>query len=331
MRTRILITSVLFALSVILVPSFASAASVFDSNFHIVPDAHTLDASCAEGAPLSFGAVMSMVQSMVNVSISLGALIFMMIMAWAGVLFIMSAANPESRNAAKKMLMNGAIGLLIVMSAWLIVDFVMKTLYNPNSSGFGPWNSILGDGPTCVVATEVTPLFTGSITAGQLNAINDYSGTAGESSTSGSGSNCPAANPSGMVAFSASVCQGGEVEKATPTTVQNFLAMREAAARDGVNLLVSDGYRAESEQVYLWNKYCPSGVCGSTKVGKPCSLGGNGSNHNSGVALDIAVGCKNGNGSCNTKAYNWLKANGARWNFRNAIPTDPPHWSPSGH
>jgi hypothetical protein len=210
MRTRLFLTSIVFALALLLLPSVTLAQSVFDSNFHIVPDAHTLDASCPEGAPLSFGAIMNMIQSLVNVSISLGALIFMMIMAWAGVLFIMSAANPESRGTAKKMLMNGAIGLLIVMSAWLIVDFVMKTLYNPNGSGWGPWNSILGDGPTCVVATTVQPLFSGAITAGQLVALNGTNDGSVPDGTVQNGAACPGADCVALspeVSCSASGCK----------------------------------------------------------------------------------------------------------------------------
>jgi len=60
--------------------------------------------------------------------------------------------------------MNAVIGICIVLSAWLIVDFVMKTLYGGQ---FGPWNTILldGTGDSCVVAKPAMPLFDGNITA----------------------------------------------------------------------------------------------------------------------------------------------------------------------
>ena len=87
-------------------------------------------------------------------------------MVWAGSLYILSATNPESRSTANKMLINAAVGLLIVLSAWLIVDFVMKTLYK-NDSEFGPWNSILvgGGDNSCIVANTTPPpsLFTGNV------------------------------------------------------------------------------------------------------------------------------------------------------------------------
>lgn len=159
--------------------SVAHAASfpVLDSTFHLVPDAHDLDPLCLPGAPLSFGAVMEIVQRFVNMGITLGIFFFVVIMAWAGFLFIMSATNPESRSKAKGMLLNAAIGMLIVLSAWLMVDFVMKTLYNPNSSGWGPWNSILGDGPACVVGRATTPLFNGAISTTDLPAGTSGGGT----------------------------------------------------------------------------------------------------------------------------------------------------------
>lgn len=178
---RFLFLSILTLTSVGGFVSVAHAASfpVLDSSFHLVPDAHDLDPLCLPGAPLSFGAVMEIVQRFVNMGITLGIFFFVVIMAWAGFLFIMSATNPESRSKAKGMLLNAAIGMLIVLSAWLMVDFVMKTLYNPNSSGWGPWNSILGDGPACVVGRETTPLFTGAISTTDLPAGGGTGSTGG--------------------------------------------------------------------------------------------------------------------------------------------------------
>lgn len=118
--------------------------------------------TCACG----FGGVLAIIQNVVNFMIGISIIVATIIMVWAGGLYILSATNPESRSTANKMLINAAVGLVIVLSAWLIVDFVMKTLYN-NGSEFGPWNSILlgGSGDSCVVAKETPPLFTGDIFA----------------------------------------------------------------------------------------------------------------------------------------------------------------------
>lgn len=192
MRTTSIVWLVIILIGVSL-PLGVLAAEVpaLDASFHIVPDAHDLDPSCDIGAPLSFGAVMSMVQSAIGIAIAFGILIFVMIMAWAGVLFITSATNPENRSTARKMLLNGAIGIMITLAAWLMVDFVMKTLYNPNNSGWGPWNSILGDGPVCVVATAVQPLFSGAITAGQLSTLSGVNDGTVPDGTVQNGTACP--------------------------------------------------------------------------------------------------------------------------------------------
>lgn len=146
----------------------AANIPVLDSNFHIVPDAHDLDPLCPVGAPLSYGAVLDTIQRGMNAAISFGILIFVIIMAWAGFQFIMSVTNPEARSHARGMLLNAAIGLMIVLSAWLIVDFVMKTLYigagNGDTAGaFGPWNSILNGGNACVIAHTPQSLVSGGI------------------------------------------------------------------------------------------------------------------------------------------------------------------------
>jgi len=64
--------------------------------------------------------------------------------------------NPSNRGKAKTMLLNVVIGLFIALSAWLLVDFVMRALYNETGE-FGPWNTILAENSarTCIV--EQTP------------------------------------------------------------------------------------------------------------------------------------------------------------------------------
>lgn len=113
--------------------------------------------------PCGFGGVLAIIQNLVNFVISISIIIATIIIAWAGGLYMLSATNPESRSTANKMLMNAVIGIMIVLSAWLVVDFIMKTLYGGQ---FGPWNSILsGSGDSCIMAKLPPPLFTGGITA----------------------------------------------------------------------------------------------------------------------------------------------------------------------
>lgn len=193
----------LLFLLVFCVPLAASAQSnlpLFDPGWQLVPDAHELDSDCPVGAPLGFGGVLQLVQNVMNAAISFGVLISVLVIAGAGILWILTPTNPENHSQAKKILTNAVIGLLIILSAWLIVDFVMKILYNQNLEGFGPWNTILHGGDVCVVAMETEPLFSGSITAvpGQ-----GTSGDAGSGSTGGG--TCVAQDTGGCAIRSLSV------------------------------------------------------------------------------------------------------------------------------
>lgn len=130
----------------------AANLPLLDPNFSIVPEACRVDCPCGVGAALQF------IQNIMNVLISFAVVVMSLIIAWAGFLFVMSAANPESRSKARSMLINAFIGLAIVLSAWLIVDFIMKHLYSESTkTSFGPWNKILVlDGSQCIEKVDVS-------------------------------------------------------------------------------------------------------------------------------------------------------------------------------
>lgn len=306
-------------LGVLLLPSISYAA---ESTFFgpIVPE------QC-HACPCGFAGVLEIMRHVMNFAVTFGVIVLTVVIAWAGLTYIVSATNPENRRKANGLITGAIIGIVLVLSSWLIIDFVMRTLYSGaegNAGKFGPWNSILAeDADWCIESKETSPLFGELPFTPEAPEVTPTTPGGTPPAGGGTGTNCPAADPAKMVAFPASATSGG-AERATAETVRNFLAMREAALADGINLKVTDGYRPESEQVALWNSR------GSGDVAKPCSLGGNGSNHNSGVAIDISIGCSNGQSSCSTAQYKWLKQNGGKWNFRNALPNDPVHWSPSG-
>lgn len=176
----------LFLLVVLFVPFVVSAQSnlpLFDPEWQLVPEASELDSDCPVGAPLGFGGVLQLIQNGMNAAISFGVIISVIVIAGAGILWILTPMNPENHSQAKKILTNAVVGLLIILSAWLVVDFVMKLLYSGTGGQqgkFGPWNELLTGGDICVVATDVKPLFDGSLTSvpGQIET-NPGSGTGG--------------------------------------------------------------------------------------------------------------------------------------------------------
>ena len=62
----------------------------------------------------------------------------------SGLKLVTSAGNPAVMEAAKKTITNTFIGFVIILAAWLLVDFGMKALLNGGvgNVGAGPWNSI---------------------------------------------------------------------------------------------------------------------------------------------------------------------------------------------
>lgn len=154
----------LFSLiSTLVLPLSALAADLplLTPGWSLVPEACR---TCACG----FAGVIGIVQNLMNAGISVGIFFAVIIMTWAGLLYISTPTNPEARSKANNMLINAVVGMVIILSAWLIVDFVMKALYSGpdgQQGKFGPWNNILTGGDTCVASTTTLPLFNGSITA----------------------------------------------------------------------------------------------------------------------------------------------------------------------
>lgn len=91
-----------------------------------------------------YGCVLQTVQNLVNLTISLSVIVAVFVIVLVSFQFMMSVTNPEAKTAAKQRLISVLVGMLLILSAWLIVDFVMKSLYD-SSGDFGPWNSILMD------------------------------------------------------------------------------------------------------------------------------------------------------------------------------------------
>lgn len=265
--------------------------------------------------PCGFGGVLAIIQNVVNFLIGIGIIIATLIIVWGGILYVLSPANPENRSTANKMLINAVVGLLITLSAWLIVDFVMKTLYGGQ---FGPWNSILltGEGAACIEAKDNPALFSGAIIAIPPSEVSD---------TTGSGGSCTPIPDSQLVTFDPAATDG-QVRKGTADTVERFMRMRAAARADGITLRAGSTYRSPEEAEALWrSRGCRivngRTACNGATVAVPCSQGGNGSNHTRGTAIDIQT---------NSAGIAWLRQNASQYGFYNAIASEPWHWSSTG-
>ena len=125
----------------------------------------------------NWGCVLQTVQNGMNFAVSISIIILLVMIVIAGITFMTSAANPSAREAGRRRVANAFIGMLVVLGAWLFVDFVMKILYNPDvdvaGDSFGPWNEILTDAatPLCFLVADAPPPLPG-VTANPGNWNN---------------------------------------------------------------------------------------------------------------------------------------------------------------
>jgi hypothetical protein len=138
---------VIFAL-----PQFAQAAIPFFGP--IVP---TEINQCAAGWP----ALIEIINDLIQFGISF-ILVFVLplMIAYSGFLLMMSEGDPGKRTAARKVLTNTLLGVVIALSAWMIVDAIMAALYDPNASSgatrLQTWSSLIyGDSSQfCLIQTS---------------------------------------------------------------------------------------------------------------------------------------------------------------------------------
>lgn len=98
---------------------------------------------------------------------------------------------------------------------------------------------------------------------------------------------------------------------------KNFKAMQAAAAKAGIKLTATSGFRTMEQQKVLYQKYLNGTGNLAAKPGY--------SNHQGGVSMDIG-----GVNGYNTKAYNWLKSNAAKYGFKNDVSTEYWHFTFKG-
>jgi len=92
-------------------------------------------------------------------------------------------------------------------------------------------------------------------------------------------------------------------------TARAFLAMRDAAAVDGVDLTIRSGWRTYEQQAWLYEAW-RMGI--GNKAAKPGY-----SNHQAGRALDIYL---------DAPSFAWLEQHGRCFGFRRTVRKEPWHW-----
>lgn len=111
-------------------------------------------------------------------------------------------------------------------------------------------------------------------------------------------------------------------------TAYDYILMSNAAARVGISLKVSSGFRTNEEQTRLFNERKNPAVAAVKGVAAKPGY----SNHQSGIALDLDVGMTKADYIAGrfTAAYLWLEKFGAEFGFdhvEGAKVNEPWHWT----
>ena len=81
----------------------------------------------------------------IEVTVSIGAVMFVI----GGLTMVMSAGDTGKVSKGKEMMSNAVIGLVIVLSAWLLMDTVLKMIVGEGSQAYGVWEKI-----SCTTQTQ---------------------------------------------------------------------------------------------------------------------------------------------------------------------------------
>ncbi|MEK9184427.1 MAG: hypothetical protein AAB892_01725 [Patescibacteria group bacterium] len=220
---------------------FAAELPLLDPDWSIVPDPSELDTSCKPTDPLGMGGILVLVQNVMNAAVSLTVIVLVLVVAYAGFLFITSPFNSENRSTAKTALMNAVIGVIIVLAGWLVIDFVMKILYNPDAvfggKQIGPWSAIITGGDACIKPTDTEPLF-GNLPFSEGPSVDSTVGAGGVGAGGGSaGPGKPASLGTGACSASSiatSAAAGGY--RLTDAQAQTFSCLAKSESACGTNI-----------------------------------------------------------------------------------------------
>jgi hypothetical protein len=180
--------------AVLFLPSLAHAA--FGT---LIPSACNCDTPLtANGvtAPSSapaWGCVFATLQNALTMAVQLATVLISIFLALAGFTYMTSGGSAEKRQLANKRLVNAVIGLLIVLGAYLLVDSLMKVIYNAGATdgttSFGPWNAILvSDGTQDCLAPTKPPKSLAALTGAEAGSnASGGSGSAGTSAVTATG------------------------------------------------------------------------------------------------------------------------------------------------
>jgi hypothetical protein len=189
--------------------------------------------------------VIGLAEELFDLIIFVAVFIAVIMIAFAGYKYITAQGDTGKVSDAHKLFRSVTIGLIIILSAWTVVDVLLKTFYGGQ---LGPWNSI-----DCVAQPANT---TGGQQQGGVAV-----GPGG--ATGGGGGRCTAASASSPCSVESLQSRGGSWGDASVASTMSTICNRES----GGNPLV----RPSTDLLWNTQGQCPSGTTGSG-VGGQCGF-----------------------------------------------------------
>ncbi len=150
-RTLILCSALISALSFLTIPSTTRAASFLTD---LVPcgDDVQVSGDSASGYTYcnecSVCHLQQLAQRVLNFLVGFMTVMATLLFVNAGILYVTAPTNPSAVSKAHSIFKNTLIGILIILAAYLLVDFALKKLLGGEGDimEFGPWNKVLCTG-----------------------------------------------------------------------------------------------------------------------------------------------------------------------------------------
>jgi hypothetical protein len=237
------------------------------------------------------------------------SVVFALIVITAGFNLVTSTGNSAAKEKAKSMITNGFVGFVIVLAAWLLIDYGMRFLVaDPGDTvPFGAWNSV-----ECVAQPEVN-LLTTEIDFGTLLTAADLAavGIVADPSLAPGPYSAGDCSPANLVAngFTAAQAQ-----------VMSCLAQPESGCNNNADASdngLNSSARGVFQIVYGWPDECHS-------LRLPECTAANG-----GVPLNCGASDDTPGSPCNNAASNFACNAAAARCLLNGAPGVPPgyqHW-----
>jgi len=84
--------------------------------------------------------LVELAQRIINIGIFITIALSAMVFAYAGYLYLTAGGDTGKAKSARQIFTSVAVGLMIILGAWIGVDTLMKTVVDEGK--IGPWNSI---------------------------------------------------------------------------------------------------------------------------------------------------------------------------------------------